>query len=179
MKRTSASVARYAALVILIVLGVALLIAEKVVAGCSVLVIAATVLPWGRLVRRKHLLRWTRIVAIVLLGALAVSSIASTDIRADEHDTGYAFVDKVASLARSVRDKITGSHAPGHGPAAPVDREAVAAYVTCMRGHGVTDFPDPVYVDGAPSFRGVDELDASEETMQHARASCKHLLRRG
>jgi hypothetical protein len=91
-------------------LGIVLLVAGKSTAGaalaCSALLM---LLPVSRLMENNRLSSWLRVAAIAVLCAIAVQSIAGTDIVPEQRTTGYDFVDQVLAILRRFRENIVGA----------------------------------------------------------------------
>ncbi|MCQ6563398.1 hypothetical protein [Paenibacillus mendelii] len=177
MKHTVLVFMKWAFVLILSILGVALLIAGKIGAGAMLICAAAIIiLPLGRLIKNARILRWARIVVVAVLCMLAILSVASTDIPLKDETSGYVFIDQISSIAQDVRDKLFGSGEPMQKPP-NITKEAAITYTKCMRNHGITDFPEPDFSNGGTSFEGISKLSASVEDIKKAGASCAHILK--
>lgn len=122
---------------------VVLLVAGKTTAGVAFVGMALILVgPLRRLVASERRRAWVGALAIAALLAVATAGIAGTDIRPDQHRTGFAPVDKVAAIVddfvavvsgqsgtparrtgRAPPDARTHRRAgvPGTAPAAPED----------------------------------------------------------
>lgn len=67
--------------------------------------------------------------------------------------------------------------APSAGQLALVERQLLA-FSTCMRAHGIEDFPDPSG-GGLPRIRHLGDLDPTSPAFQAAYEACKELLPTG
>jgi len=59
--------------------------------------------------------------------------------------------------------------------AAATSQSGLAVYSSCMRSHGVRNFPDPDSTGGIPKLE-IEQLGASPARMQAAGTACAHLL---
>jgi hypothetical protein len=68
------------------------------------------------------------------------------------------------------------SHTPG-----ATRQSSLLAYAQCMRGHGISDYPDPANQSGGTGFQlgGSGDLNPSNPQYQAANQVCKHLLPNG
>ena len=67
-----------------------------------------------------------------------------------------------------------GGGGDGPGQIDPAERDAMVAFVRCMREHGI-DMPDPTG-DGLVMRRGEDGPDPESEEFQQAEKACDHHL---
>lgn len=59
------------------------------------------------------------------------------------------------------------------------DRLDYVKAVACVRAHGVPDFPDPIYVDGQPSFHIPATISPNSPVVAKAIATCRKLIPAG
>jgi hypothetical protein len=70
----------------------------------------------------------------------------------------------------------TGSSPAAGGATGPATGSSgLLAYSSCVRAHGVPDFPDPVSGGGIPK-ETQQQLGVSDSQMQAAQSACEHLL---
>ena len=122
---------------------VVLLVAGKTTAGVAFVGMALILVgPLRRLVASERRRAWVGALAIAALLAVATAGIAGTDIRPDQHRTGFAPVDKVAAIVDDFVAAVSGQSGtparrtgrappdarthrragvPGTAPAAPED----------------------------------------------------------
>ena len=70
----------------------------------------------------------------------------------------------------------------GHGQTGGLTAQQQQDYlraVACMRSHGITNFPDPVFSGGSVSFPIPSSIDTSSERFTQARQTCAHLIPAG
>jgi hypothetical protein len=73
-----------------------------------------------------------------------------------------------------------GSSAVGAGSGGSSTQAALVAYASCMRAHGVPDFPDPAGSGGIPKPAVISALSGvSSSQAQAAQVACAHLLPAG
>jgi hypothetical protein len=68
----------------------------------------------------------------------------------------------------------TGSPVTGASPSAD-GSTGLLAYSSCMRSHGVPNFPDPASSGGIPKETG-QQLGVSDSQLQAAQNACQHLI---
>jgi len=61
------------------------------------------------------------------------------------------------------------------GPSATAASPGLLAYSSCVRSHGVPNFPDPASGGGIPKESG-QQLGVSDSQLQAAQSACQHLI---
>ncbi len=107
------ALAKWIAAAILALLGVVLLISTKSTAGGALVVAAALVLlPVQRLGKGQRIAQWVRAGLVGTLVALAIASVAGTDLPPDQAKTGVKFLDQVLAIWQRFQDNLFGRTPP-------------------------------------------------------------------
>jgi hypothetical protein len=61
----------------------------------------------------------------------------------------------------------------------PADQKDYLKAAACMRGHGISDFPDPTFQNGEVSFRSRTPIDTNTPQYQRAAKACQTLIPAG
>jgi hypothetical protein len=92
-------------------LGVVLFVAGKSTAGAAFLCSAVIlVLPFTRFTKNPWLSTGLPVAIVVVLGTIAIRSIANTDILPGQATTGYFFVDQVAAIFSRFQETLFGKN---------------------------------------------------------------------
>ena len=67
----------------------------------------------------------------------------------------------------------------GPAPLTAQDQQDYLRAATCMRSHGITNFPDPVFSGGTVHFPIPSSIDASSTSFTQARQTCERLIPAG
>jgi hypothetical protein len=65
------------------------------------------------------------------------------------------------------------------GTITPADQADYLKAATCMRSHGVPNFPDPVFENGSVTFTVRTPIDTSSSQYESALATCQKLIPAG
>jgi hypothetical protein len=116
-------------------------------------------------------------VALIVTGALAALALSACGV--GSASPGVAIIGATTTTTRPRPVAVTGNGAGG------AKYRAALAYVACMRGHGVENFPDPTSngslnitfatggKDGAPGTPGINR---NSSQYLSASTDCRHLL---
>lgn len=105
-----AMIARTLLAALLALLGIFLLIATKSTAGSSLLLAAVLVaIPLQRFGKAQRVVFWSRAALITILVALAIASIAGTDVVPEQAKTGVKFIDQLAAIWQRFQENLFGS----------------------------------------------------------------------
>ena len=67
----------------------------------------------------------------------------------------------------------------GPAPLTAQDQQDYLRAAACMRSHGITNFPDPVFSGGTVHFPIPSSIDASSTSFTQARQTCERLIPAG
>jgi hypothetical protein len=95
----------------------------------------------------------------------------------DEH-TPRATVDKAEAACKEIRERMEPSEPPSEAEQKEM-REAALAHARCMREHGITKFPDPVFGENGEITLKIDKrsgIDPNDPDFKQAQEACAHLM---
>jgi hypothetical protein len=85
---------------------------------------------------------------------------------------------QIRAATVACRDLLPAVH--GHAPLTAQDQQDYLRAAGCMRSHGITSFPDPVFSGGGVSFPRISSsIDTSSPQFTRARQICQRLIPAG
>ena len=84
---------------------------------------------------------------------------------------------RIRAATAACRDLLPAVHGPV--PLSAQDQQDYLRAAACMRSHGITSFPDPVFSGGGVSFPRTPSIDTSSQQFTRARQICQGLIPAG
>ena len=83
------------------------------------------------------------------------------------------------SRLRSAEDACQNLAPAGQPPLTAQDQQDYLKAATCMRSHGITNFPDPAFSGGGVHLSVPSSIDTSSQLFNRARQTCEKLIPAG